>query len=188
MLNGSEIDSSSRFDGKDSQRNTILGRMLMISTLTTDPNSYKREMTTLTLRKTSTADTPMLLGEPTLLLNDSSWPDNRGYIVSPWGHGLLVGGTVMILHFFLYSYYYYLSPFCSIPFCSTSDPWFSYSPDCCCASCLLALPCSDRWPHTIHKMYPTYDTYWHSWNMFCWLVSQDTTLPVVAYCMYISWY
>ena len=60
MLDGSKIDSSSRFDGKDSWRNTILGKMLMISTLTTDPDSYKKETTTLILRRTSITDTLML--------------------------------------------------------------------------------------------------------------------------------
>ena len=60
MLDGSKIDSSSRFDGKDSQRNMTLGKMLTISTLTTDPDSYKREMTISISKRTSIADTPTL--------------------------------------------------------------------------------------------------------------------------------
>ena len=83
MLDGSKIDSSSRFDGKDSQRNTILGKMLTISTLTMGPNSYKRETTTSISRKTSTADTPMLQSELTLLLNADNQPEDRGCTISP---------------------------------------------------------------------------------------------------------
>ena len=60
MLDGSGIDSSSKFNGKGSQRNMILGKMLTILTLMTDPNSYKRVMTTSISRRTSITDTLML--------------------------------------------------------------------------------------------------------------------------------
>ena len=83
MLNGSEIDSNSRFNGKDSQRNTILGKMLMTSTLTTDPNSYKREMMTSILRTISITDTLMLRNKPTLLLSADNQPKDGGCTVSP---------------------------------------------------------------------------------------------------------
>ena len=83
MLDGSEIDSSSRFDGKDSLRNMILGKMLTISTLTMDPNSYKRETMILILKRTSITDTPMLQNGPTLLLSADNQPEDRGCAVSP---------------------------------------------------------------------------------------------------------
>ena len=60
MLDGSKIDSNSRFDGKDSQRNMILGKMPTTLTLMTDPDSYKRETMTLILRTISITDTLML--------------------------------------------------------------------------------------------------------------------------------
>ena len=83
MLVGSEIDSSSRFNGKDSQKNTILGKMLMILTLTTDPDSCKREMLISISRRISIADTLMLQSELTLLLSADNQPKDGGYTISP---------------------------------------------------------------------------------------------------------
>ena len=83
MLDGSKINSSSRFNGKDSQRNMILGKMLMISTLTMDPDSYKRETMTSILRRTSITDTPTLQSELTLLLSADNQPEDGGCTVSP---------------------------------------------------------------------------------------------------------
>ena len=166
MLDGSGIDSSSRFNGKGSQRNMILGKMLMISTLMTGPNSYKRETTISILRRTSIADTPMLWSKPTLLLSANNQPKDGGCTISPWGHGLLVGGTAMILHFSLFFILIILIPLHSTPFCSTPNSQFPYFPDHHCASHSLALPCLDRWLHSIHKMLPTYDMSCHCQNTF----------------------
>ena len=83
MLDGSGIDSSSRFDGKDSQRNTILGKMLTISTLTTDPDSYKRETTISISKRTSITDTPTLRNEPPLLLSADNQPEGGGCAIDP---------------------------------------------------------------------------------------------------------
>ena len=109
-LNGSIIDSSSRFDGRDSLRNMILGKMLRILILTTGPNSYKETMI-LTLKMTSITDTLTLQNRLTLLLNEDSQPGSGGPTISPWGHGPLVGGTVMISHVFIPIIY-------SVPFCA----------------------------------------------------------------------
>ena len=83
MLDGSEIDSNSRFDGKDSQKNTILGKMPTTSTLMMDPNSYKRETTTSISKTISIADTLTLRNEPTLLLSADNQPEDGGCAVSP---------------------------------------------------------------------------------------------------------
>ena len=66
----------------------------------------------------SIADTLTLQGEPTLPLLEDSQPHDGEHTVSPWGHGPLVGGTVMIsLFFLLFSSFSHSAPFCC--FCYT---------------------------------------------------------------------
>ena len=100
MLDGSEIVSNSRSNGMDFQRSTIPGRMQTASILAMDPRSWERMMTILIWKRISIAGTLMLQREPTLLLLGDSQPGDGGHTVSPWGHGPLVGGTVMISLFF----------------------------------------------------------------------------------------
>ena len=52
----------------------------------------------------------MLQKEPILLLLESSQPDNGRYAISPWGHGPLVGGTVMISLLFPLFFSYFSIP------------------------------------------------------------------------------
>jgi len=93
---GSETDSSSRSNGKASQRNMTLGRMLMILIPMLDLNSYRMISTT---KRTSITDIQMPPNEPTLLPLMHNLPDNRGLVDSQWGCWPLVGGTVIILPF-----------------------------------------------------------------------------------------
>ena len=77
----------------------------------------------------------------------------------------------------------YSTLFCTVPLHSTPFPTPT-SPiclDCCHALHPSVPPCLDRWLHTIHETYPTYNAYCHCWNLFHWLVSWDTALPVVSY-------
>jgi hypothetical protein len=80
MCSGSAIASSSGSDGKDSQRSMTHGKMPTTSTPTLDLNSYRMEMTILTLRRISTKDTQMPLGimTPLQLMHDLS--DDEGLI------------------------------------------------------------------------------------------------------------
>ena len=115
--------SSSRYDGMDFQKSMTLGKTWMASILTIDPESCKRTTIISIWKRISIVNTLMLWRELTLLLLEGSLPDNRGYAISPWGHGPLVGGTVMILLFFLcfFPLFFYSALFCC--FCSTPDPW-----------------------------------------------------------------
>ena len=126
MPDGSGTNSNSRYNGMDFQKSTIPGKTQTALTLTMDPKSWERLMMISIWKRTSITDTLTLWRELTLLLLKDSQPDNRGYAISPWGHGLLVGGTVMILLFFLC-----FPPILSILLCSitpttlhsTTDPW-----------------------------------------------------------------
>ena len=113
MPDGSKTDSNSRYNGMDFQKSTTPGKMQMASILTMDPESWERTMTISIWKKTSITGTLTLQRELTLLLPEGGQPGDGGHPVSPWEHGPLVGGTVMISLFFLCFSPIYL--FCSIP-------------------------------------------------------------------------
>ena len=144
MLNGSEIVSNSRSNGMDFQKSTIPGRTQMASILVMGPGSWERTTMISIWKKISITGTLMLRKELTLLLLGDSQPGDGGHTVSPWGHGLLVGGTVMILLFFLcfsLAHSVLLLLLLSAP-PPTHDPLiFLYFVDHCCTLCFSALLC-----------------------------------------------
>ena len=143
-LDGSEIVSNSRFDGMDFQKSTIPGKMWMALILTMDPRCWERTTTISIWKKISITGTLMLRKEPTLLLLRGSQPGDGGHAISPWGHGPLVGGTVMILLFFLcfsLDRSVPLLPLLSTPPPTHDPPIFPYFIDRHHASCFSALLC-----------------------------------------------
>ena len=169
MLNGSEIVSNSRSDGMDFQKSMIPGRMQMASILVMGPRSWGRMMMILIWKKISITGTLMLQRELTLLLLRGSQPGDGGHTVSPWGHGPLVGGTAMILLFFLcfsLACSVLLLPLLSTPPLTHDPPIFLYFINHCCTSRFSALLCWQMWPHSIHETYLMYDAYLCGWNTF----------------------
>ena len=59
MPDGSKTNSSSRSDRRDSQRNMAPGKTLTVSIMVRDHACWRKEMRTLTLRRTSIANIQM---------------------------------------------------------------------------------------------------------------------------------
>jgi hypothetical protein len=102
MLIGSGINSNLKFVGTGFQRSTTPGRMQMISTQTMVPRFWKMATRTSTSKLISIGNTLVPQGKPIHLPLEDSQLDDDVCTVSPWGHGPLVGGTVIISHLFLF--------------------------------------------------------------------------------------
>ena len=113
MPNGFETNSSSRYNGMDLQKSTTPGKTWMALILMMDPVFWGRTMMISIYKKISIAGTLTLQNEPTLLLLKGRQPGDGGYAISPWGHGPLVGGTMMILLLFPLFFPYFFYPLCS---------------------------------------------------------------------------
>jgi hypothetical protein len=89
---GSQCGSNLKFIGMGFQRSTTPGRTWMILTQTMVPRFWMMAMRTSTSKLISISDTLMLQNEPTHLPLENNRLDDDVCAVSPWGHGLLVGG------------------------------------------------------------------------------------------------
>jgi hypothetical protein len=90
--NGSAINSSSRSNGRVSQRNTTHGRMWRISTQTMAHDSCRKKTRISTWRRTSTEDTLMHHNRRTLQTCTPNQLNTGGYEDSPRGCWTLGGG------------------------------------------------------------------------------------------------
>jgi hypothetical protein len=100
MPDGSKTNSSSKSNGRASQRNMTLGRMLKILTQMMAHNSYKKETRISTWRRTSTEDTQTQHNGWIPQICAPNQLDTRGYEDSLQGCWTLGGGYFDEYHIF----------------------------------------------------------------------------------------
>ena len=154
-----ELNSSSRVDGKDLGGTWYLGECRWYWLWRQAPTPTRGRWWFQPWGGLLLQAPPMPLDNLILQPNDGSLPDDRGYAVSPWGYGPLVGGTVMISHFsfmFITIMLFHSVLLHSVPLLTPTAPIFPNRHHTLHPS---APPCLERWLHTIHDMYPTHMTH-----------------------------